>query len=126
MRVEDLDVLRPEARFVKIGDKEIDVSFIPCGITFDIDSIMRELGQIDQKKILENGEETEKAFDLSIKLCAIFCEHKYPEMNEQWFRWNADVFQVKAFSDAIQEALSRAYAGVETSSKNLKAPRTKK
>ena len=36
----DLDILRPEQKLVKLGGHEIDLSFIPCGITFEIDQIV--------------------------------------------------------------------------------------
>lgn len=122
MIIQDLDVLRPESKFVKINGKQIDVSFIPCGITFDIDSIMQELGSMTQKEIESEPEKTKKAFDLSVKLCATFCEHNYPELNEKWFRNNTDALQIKAFADAIKTALTKAYAGIESYPKNAEAP----
>jgi hypothetical protein len=126
MKVEDLDVLRPEARIIRIGGKDIDVSFIPCGITFDVDMIVQELSQMTMADLAENGEKTRRAFDLSVKLCAAFCSHKYPELDEEWFYENADARQIQAFSGAVKEALTRAYAGVENTSKNARAVRVRK
>jgi len=123
MKVEDLDILRPEPRMVHIGGKDIDVSFIPCGITFEVDSKIRELQQIDQSKLLENGDETKKAFELSIELCVAFCSYKYPELDKDWFMANTDANQIKVFSSAIKDALVKAYAGIDNNSKNLKAPK---
>jgi hypothetical protein len=125
MKVEDLDVLRPESRFIKLGDKEIDVSFIPCGITFEVDRIVQELSSINKDSLLENGDDTKRAFELSVKLCSLFCERKHPEMNEEWFNDNVDALQIKKFTSTIQEALTRAYNGIQANSKNLKAPRKK-
>jgi hypothetical protein len=121
MKVEDLDILRPEERIVRIGGKDIDVSFIPCGITFEIDRIMQELTSMNQSEIVSNLEKTKRAFELSIDLCAAFCSHKHPEMDAQWFKDNADVHQVGAFSTAIRDALTRAYAGVEASGPKQRA-----
>lgn len=118
MIVKDLDVLRPESKFVKIGDREIDVSFIPCGITFEIENTMRELSVMTEEVIKSDPEKTKKAFELTIKLCSIFCEHKYPELNEQWFMENTDVKQIEAFAIAIKDALVRAYNGIESTAKN--------
>ena len=42
-KVIDLDILRPDSKLIKLGGKEIDVSFIPCGITFELDSIVQQL-----------------------------------------------------------------------------------
>jgi len=125
VKVEDLDVLRPEPHIVKLGNQEIDVSFIPCGITFDIDTILGELGKMTQDDIKENPEKTKRAFELSIQLCATFCKHNNPEMDEKWFMDNTDAMQVKAFSEAIKEALTRAYAGIEAYPKNQTALKRK-
>ena len=124
MKVIDLDILRPEAKMIHIGGKDIDVSFIPCGITFDVDTIIRELQNIDQNKLLENGEETRRAFDLSIDLCVAFCSYKYPELNREWFMNNVDAKQIREFSSAIKDALVRAY-DIGDDAKNLKAPKKK-
>jgi hypothetical protein len=124
MKVEDLDVLRPEPNYIKIGGKEIDVSFIPCGITFDIDTILQELGTMTQEDIKTTPEKTKRAFELSIELCATFCKHSYPEMDEGWFYKNTDALQVKAFAESIKDALTRAYAGIE-SYPNAKTPKKK-
>jgi hypothetical protein len=126
MKVLDIDILRPESSFIHIGGKDIDVSFVPCAITWDIDTIIRELYSIGTDEILKNGESTKRAFDLSIKMCSIFCEHKYSELNEDWFRENCDANQIKIFVEAIQVALFKSYnTGIENNSKNLKAPKKK-
>jgi hypothetical protein len=116
--VVDLDVLRPDAQYVKLAGKKIDVSFVPCGITFDVDEIVRELNALPKADLAKNGETTRKAFDLTIRLCSVFCEHSYSEMDEAWFRKNADPIQVKQFADAIKTALIRSYAGIEADEKN--------
>jgi hypothetical protein len=126
MKVEDLDLLRPVSKFIKLDGKEIDVSFIPCGITFEVDKIVQELSSMTQEEMLANGEKTNRAFELSVKLCVAFCSRKYPELDEEWFNENTDAKQIQAFSSAIKEALVRAYStGNEEGSKNLKAPRKK-
>lgn len=126
MKIEDLDVLRPEKKIVRIGGKDIDVSFIPCGITFEVDKIVQELGMMGKENIADNGQGTKRAFDLSVKLCSLFCERKYPELNEEWFLDNVDTLQIKHFADAIQDALMRAYNGIEANPKNVKAPKKTK
>ena len=126
MKVEDLDVLRPEKRIIRLGGKDIDVSFIPCGITFEIDRIMQELRTINQSKILENGEDTRRAFELSVEMCVAFCSHKYPELDYDWFMENVDANQIKVFSSTIQDALIRAYSGVQATPKNPMPPKMKK
>lgn len=118
MKVIDLDILRPEPEMVKIGGREVDVSFIPCGITFELDAIVQKLVKMDNKKIQSDPKVMREAFDLGINLCAVFCMSKYPDMDEKWFRENADNGQVNGFTQAIQAALMRVYAGVGAHAKN--------
>ena len=125
IKVEDLDTLRPPARYIILGGNKIDVSFIPCGITWEIDKVVQELSAVSQSKILENGEDTKKAFDLAVKLCSTFCSWKYPDMTIEWFMDNCDAKQIQGVSASIQEALTRAYNGINVNSKNLKASRKK-
>lgn len=125
MIIEDLDILRPEPHFLRLAGKDIDVSFIPCAITFDVDKYFSEIARISQKDIESDIMKAKEAFDLSIKLCVLFCEHSYPEMNETWFRDNVDAYQIKAFTTAIREALLRSYQGVGEP-KNAPAPKSKK
>lgn len=117
-KIIDLDILRPEPKIVKIGGKEIDVSFVPCGITFDLDAIVKDLMSLDQEKVKIDRMEMERAFGLGIKLCAVFCSRKYPEMDDAWFRKNTSPEQVNAFASAIQSSLMNVYSGITEHSKN--------
>ena len=112
--VRDLDVLRPEQHPVKLNGVEIDVSFIPTGLTFDIDKVVLEMAQLDQKKIGKDDAETKKAFNLGVKLCAVFCSWKHPDMTEEWFNENTTARQVRDLGEEIREALSRAYEGIDS------------
>lgn len=108
----DLDILRPSRKILKLNGKEIDVSFIPTAITFDIDKMLGELRKIPRKEIEKGGEECKKAFDLSIKVCSTFTENSYPEMNYEWFRKNTNPQQINVFIKAIEMALIDSYKGV--------------
>ena len=113
-KVLDLDVLRPAKDTVKLGGKDIDVSFLPLGLTFDIDDIITESSKLDQKKLTANDSaEIKKAFNLSVKLCVVFCEHQYPEMDRAWFDNNTTAIQIKQLGEKIREALTRAYEGID-------------
>lgn len=125
MKIEDLDILRPEKRIIKLDGKDIDVSFIPCGINFEVDEIVRELGGMSTEIIGDNNTGSKRAYELSIKLCSLFVENKYPELDEDWFKANVDAIQIKHFVEAIKDALTKAYLGVETETKNLKAAKRK-
>ena len=118
--VRDLDALRPQPRVVRLAGNDIDVSFIPVGLTFDIDQVTAEMAKLDTKKLHDGeGKETRKAFDLTVKLCATFCQWKHPEMTEEWFRENTDAHQLRVLGDSIREALTSAYEGIDA--KNLTA-----
>jgi hypothetical protein len=114
----DLDILKPEGKLVKLNGHEIDLSFVPCGITFEVDEIVRELSSINKDKLDKNGNETKLAFDLCIKLCTVFCEHDFPEMTEEWFRRKVDGSQINIMANLIKDALNRSYQGIERYGKN--------
>ena len=118
----DLDVIRPKPKFIKLGEKKIDVSFIPCGITFDIDQLMQKLSGLDIEEIQKGGAEAKKAFEMSVELCVIFCQHKYSEMDNEWFLNNVDAMQVQQFAEVIKDTLAKSYDAVskygEASPKN--------
>jgi hypothetical protein len=118
MNIIDLDILRPDPVWVKIGGRKIDVSFVPCGITFDLDAIVQQLVKLDGEKVKSDPVEMRKAFDLGVQLCAIFCEHSNPDMTEKWFRDNATAPQISGFTNAIQSALIKSYEGAEAHAKN--------
>jgi hypothetical protein len=108
----DLDILRPKKVCVTLAGKTIDVSFIPVGITFEIDGIVRDLMKLNQQEIQTGGEDTKKALDLTIKLCATYSSIDHPEMTEEWFRKHVDAKQTARMADIIKDALLSSYEGV--------------
>ena len=113
-RVVDLDVLRPEQVIVKLGGHDIDVTIMPLALTFDVGDIFTKTAALDQKKLGANEpKEVQKAFDLQIDLCVLFCEHQYPDMNREYFYTTVTVTEVNALVAEIQAALTRAYAGID-------------
>ena len=108
----DLDILRPAKKILKLNGKEIDVSFIPTAITFDIDNMLSDLSKIPLKEIEKGGEACKKSFDISIKICSTFCENSYPEMNYDWFAKNTSAPQLNVFIQEIRSALMASYKGV--------------
>ena len=114
----DLDVLRPKDDFIQLNGKRIDVSFVPCAITFDLDEKVNALSKFDTAELNEGKASTKAAFQVQIELCSVFCSHKYPEMTPEWFSENTDAGQVLALAMKIRDALDRSYHGVETYGKN--------
>ena len=116
--VVDLDALRPTEITVKLGGNEIDVSYMPCGITFEVDEIVKRLTAYDMATVQKGGKETDEVFDIALELCSVFCSHKHPEMTVKWFEENTDPLQVNRLATIIQETLARAYQGAEAYSGN--------
>ena len=118
----NLDILKPEKKPVQIGGYTIDCSFIPVGSTFEIDEIYTKSMSLDTKKIEEGDkEENRKALELSIALCAAFCEHDYPELDKDFFMNNCNAEQIGAFANILADTLIKSYRGAKESAKNRKA-----
>ena len=115
----DLDVLRPKEVIVELAGKQIDVSFIPVGITFDVDTIVQKLVGYTEEKVQEGGEAAREALDLSIKLCSVFCSVKYPELDEAWFRNDVSSTQLQRLAQIISETLMSSYQDMEGYQKNV-------
>ena len=131
MKVIDLDILKPEAKIVRLGGNDIDVSFLPSGITFEIDALMKKLYSLSSSEekiaiLSEGGKEAEDAYKIAVEICGCFCARKYSEMDAEWFKENCNGAQVTAFTQAIQGALSQAYNTGEAKTKNAVTARRKK
>ena len=114
--VRDLDVLRPQRHVMRLAGQDIDVSFIPAGITFDIQAVVQKMTTLDQAKLSKgDNKELAKAFNLGVELCAVFCEHDHPDMTLEWFLSNTNVEQISELSQGIQKAYTHAYDGVDPS-----------
>jgi len=118
--INDLDILRPKANIIKIGGEEVDISFVPNGITFEVDRLLREINKVATSMEDLAGDEykQEKAFELSIDLCVLFCSRKHPKLNKQFFMDDAIPIQIRAIVDGIKLALNDSYAAVAKYGKN--------
>jgi hypothetical protein len=125
MDIIDLDILKTESRKVKLGGKEIDISFIPVAITFRVNEIAEKLFAMKPKELENDLKKAEEGFDLAVKLCALFCEHSHPEFDEKWFRSNTTVGQVQVFAREIRKTLYDSMQGLERyASKNEEGAKT--
>lgn len=130
MKIVDLDILKPEQKIVRLGGNDIDVSFLPSGITFEIDALMKRLWVLSSSEekmeiLAEGGAEAEEAYNISTEICGCFCARKFPEMDAEWFKANCNSAQVTAFTLAIQGALSKAYNTGDTKTKNVRTTKRK-
>jgi hypothetical protein len=109
----DLDILKPDPRIVKLRGVEIDISFIPVGITFEVDEIVKQMVGLDQEALTEGRGDVKGAIDMAIRLCSMFCTVKNPELSEEWFREYVTAGQLMSLAEAIKDTLQESYKGVE-------------
>jgi len=121
--VVDLDVLRPKPVIVIIGGHEIDISFMPAGIVFDVDAIQKKLEALDQTELEKGGEVAQEAFELTVEMCSLFCTMRHPELTKSWFLKNCDPNQIDVLANMVRDALQRSYEGSEAYQKNQQAAR---
>jgi len=123
----NLDIMKPDPRVVTIGGHNIDCSFVPVGATFEIDELFNEALRLDHDKLGSGDrEENEKALNLSIRMCAAFCRHSFPDLDEVFFGNNCTAEQVGAFANVITDTLLKSYKGIKASAKNQKASKGKR
>ena len=118
--IHDLDILRPEPEYVKLGGHDIDISFIPSGIALDIMNMRGDLeGLTDTpekiKKIERGGEAAKKTFEITAEICAKITEAQYEEMNKDWLLKHTSVVQLKSLIEHITQAMYKSLeaGGVE-------------
>tara|TARA_Y100000310_G_scaffold283978_1_gene306342 strand:+ start:1545 stop:1934 length:390 start_codon:yes stop_codon:yes gene_type:complete len=122
----DLDVIKPPAKIIKLGGKQIDVSFIPTGITFEIDEITQKLVKYTVDQVQEGGAEAREAFDLSVRLCATFCKIQHEELDEEWFKKHTSPDQIEQLAQVISETLQSSFEAMEAYQKNAEKAEVKK
>ena len=115
----DLDALSPKPVLFRLNGHEIDVSFIPVGITFELDEIVQELAQYSVADLQGGGEITKRALILSVKMCALFCSLEHPEMTEDWFSRRTTPDQIQPLAKAIGDTLVASLEAMERYQKNL-------
>lgn len=123
--VVDLDILRPDPKVLRLGGNDIDVSFVPCGITFELEQMTREMASMVGADMETDREAGRKGFELAIDLCSLFCQRKYPTMTREWFLENTDAGQIMVFAEAIKAALLKSYEGVDRYQRNPRKAKAK-
>lgn len=111
-KIHDLDILRPEPEYVVLAGKEIDISFIPSGVAFEIMGLWQELEELSgtTEKLDEvrlGGEAAKKSFDLTAEICSRITQAQHKEMNKEWLLKNVDIRQLNAFVEYVKDALFR-------------------
>jgi hypothetical protein len=126
--IHDLDVLRPKPEFVKLGGKEIDISFIPSGVALEIMSLRSTLESLTDtaEKVAEieaGGDAALKSFEITAEICAKITETQHKEMTKEWLLKNTDVLQLKALIEYITQAM---LSSLEAGGVDIKNPQAVK
>lgn len=115
----DLDILKPEKKIIKFNGNEIDVSFIPLAITFEIDELCNKLVSISKSGDVVSDITVQKdLFNCALDIVTTFCSYKYPEMDKKWFMENATALQIGTFTEAIRGAISKSVQAAAEKTKN--------
>jgi hypothetical protein len=122
INVVDLDILKPNKKIIKLNGKEIDVSFVPLAITFEIDALVKNMMELmigkTEVNVASDISTQKDLFNIALNIVVIFCEHKYPEMDKEWFDNNTTALQIGTFCEAIKGALENAINGSSKKVKN--------
>lgn len=124
MEVLNLDVLRPDPKTVKIDGENVDVSFIPVGITFEVEDYFRKIQSLKLADIQNHPDDARRLYELTCELCGAFCAVQVPRLDAKWFAANLSADQVRAFVDVLRDALISSLKGVQRHPKNAKATKT--
>ena len=120
----DLDLLIPKKRKISLAGEEIDLSFIPFGLTLKVSDIMKKLAkvQVSTKDTPETAtEKTEQAAELSLEMCALLCSYKNPNITADWLKEHANTAQLHALIDRVTELVTEEYQLAGRHSKNGEA-----
>ena len=114
--IHDLDILRPQAEYVILASKKIDISFIPSGVAIDIISMRQKMERLTDtpekiKKLEEGGKEAIESFEIAAELCAKITECQYKEMTKEWLLEKTSIIQLQKLIEYITEAVSKSLGG---------------
>ena len=110
--IHDLDVLRPPPEYVRLAGKDIDISFVPSGVSVDISNVLRRLQELDIDT--ENLDETaEEGVEIMAELCALITIKQYPEMNRDWLLAHTSATQLRKLLEHITDAMNRSIANIK-------------
>lgn len=117
-KIHDLDILRPKPEYVRLGGKDIDISFIPSGVAMDIMALQSELKELTDSPdkmaaVQAGGEAAKRTFEIMAELCAAITSSQHEEMNKDWLLKHVDVFQIKALMEHVTKAVFKSLESAE-------------
>lgn len=116
--IHDLDVLRPRPEYVRLGGKDIDISFVPSGVALDIMGLQTELQELTDTPeklaaVKAGGGAAKRSFEIAAELCAAITSAQQPDMTKEWLLKNTDVLQIKALMEHVTRAVFKSLENAE-------------
>lgn len=116
--IHDLDILRPKPEYIRLGGKNIDISFIPSGVAMDIMTLQSELKELTDspekiERVRAGGDEARRSFEIAAELCAAITASQYEEMTKDWLLKHTDVIQIRALMDHVTKAVFKSLESAE-------------
>ena len=106
--IHDLDILRPPQEVVRLGGKDIDISFIPSGVAIDVMSMQDQLADTTGN----DDELSKQRFELVAELCAKITENQHEHMDKIWLLKNTDILQLKRLIELISSGITKSLENV--------------
>ena len=116
--IHDLDVLRPRPEYVRLGGKDIDISFVPSGVALDIMGLQTELQELTDTPeklaaVKAGGGAAKRSFEIAAELCAAITSAQHEDMTKEWLLRNTDVLQIKALMEHVTRAVFKSLENAE-------------
>lgn len=117
--VYDFDVVKPKSCNVKIDGFTYDLSYIPVGITFDIEAIIKGMRELDAPKLVGGDNvEIKKGLNLSIKLVFVLLNYWNPEITETYITNKFTPGMIETLVHIIKQSLTTSMEGIKLYGKN--------
>ena len=116
---------KPE--YIVLGGKEIDISFIPCGVSIPLmnkydeyfkslksSKVLNDDGTVNENAEKELSKDTEKAANnlkIMIEMISMFTSYVDEEMNQEWIEKRLTIKQIPLFMSLLVKAITKDIQG---------------
>ncbi len=97
--IHDLDILRPPSEYVKLGGKEIDISYVPSGVAIDMIILHEKLDKSKSEK---------EQFGIAAEICSKLTSMQHKEMTKEWLLKETNVDQLYALMRYVFDSVSKS------------------
>jgi translation initiation factor 2 alpha subunit (eIF-2alpha) len=108
--IHNLDADIKEKEIVKLAGEEIDISFIPCGVSIPLlskyDKWVSESKKEGVEKIKNNVEIAQDNFKMQAEILSMFTSYTNPKLDYEWLLHNADLYQISSFMQLLIKSIT--------------------